>query len=375
MPNSLHFKGGNFEIRSITRDVLQRYLMDVGVSSRTITEFASSDFARDQDKARGIYEGSEVVAVGACILPKSIDAAARIMVHVRTDHVSCDTYADHLIDAECWEACVKGPTTIELPNLSGQTAVRRAATLRGFLPIANDELRIKVALGRPVTSKNWTALARQTWRRTGLRLPETPPDAHAAQFGITVQKPDGHQITVRLTALEDALGPTIILWPGRDGVIIPIAKAYADDLLGTGAQIPLFGSPEAAFVARRTYFNTPRAAALMQPGSPILFYESKRSGGQGAILAAGRIVDVTVVPKAQVSGELLRRAVVEDVDPLSTSSDVLATTFDNLLRFPTPVSLDKLRELDAVGSANLQTTTALHSAILSTILDLGWARA
>jgi hypothetical protein len=194
------------------------------------------------------------------------------------------------------------------------------------------------------------------------------------QSGPIVQGPDGKEVRIRLRAVEDALSPTILMWPGRDGVIIPIAKPYADDLLGTGAQIPLFGSPEAAFVGRRTYFNTPRAANLMRPDSPILFYESKRSGGQGAVVAAARIVDVVVLPKRQVPDELLRRAVVEEVDSLSSSPDVLATTFDNLLRFPHPVGLERLRRLDAVGTSNLQTTTAVQSVILSAILDSGWTR-
>jgi hypothetical protein len=77
---------------------------------------------------------------------------------------------------------------------------------------------------------------RQTRRRTGVRLPETPPDATAINAGYEVHSPDGKPITVRLTELEDALGPTILVWPGREGVIVPIAKNYADDLLGTGNQ-------------------------------------------------------------------------------------------------------------------------------------------
>jgi hypothetical protein len=192
---------------------------------------------------------------------------------------------------------------------------------------------------------------------------------------VEVQGPDGEAITVRLSALEDALGPTLIVWPGRDGVIVPIAKAYADDLLGTSDQFPLFGSPEAAFVTRRTYFNSPRAAALMRPGVPILFYESKRSGGRGAVVAVTRIVDATVIPKQQVPDTLLRRAVVEDLDPLSATEDVLATSFDNLLRFPYSVSLEALRLLEATGTSNLQTTTPVTSERLSAILELGWSRA
>jgi hypothetical protein len=48
-----------------------------------------------------------------------------------------------------------------------QTAVRRAARLRGFFSVGSGDTRIKVALGRPVTFENWPAVARQTRRRTG----------------------------------------------------------------------------------------------------------------------------------------------------------------------------------------------------------------
>ena len=72
-------------------------------------------------------------------------------------------------------------------------------------------------------------------------------------------------------------------------------------------------------------------------------------------------MDATVLAKEQVPEELLRRAVVEDLDPLSATRDVLATSFDNLLRFPSLVTLEQLRNIGAEGSANFQTTTAVAS--------------
>lgn len=370
-----YLRGTDCEMKSAPVESVHGYLEGQGVTASLVAEFAPGPGRLGTWRARAITEVGEVVAIGVCITPSNIDAPARVLVHVRPDHVSCDTFADHLLSAQCQEACRSGPVTIELPHIPGQSAVRRAAILRGFLPVPKADTLIKVALGCPVTSENWTAIARQTRRRTGLRLPETPPDAAGVQFGITVHGPDGRPVTARLASLEDALGPTILAWPGRDGVIVPIARNYADDLLGTSDQLPLFGSPEATFVSRRTYFNSPRAAALMVPGTPILFYESRRSGGRGAIVAAARIVDATVMAKEQVPDDFLRRAVVEDLEPLSASPDVLATSFDNLLRFPVPVLLDVLRELEAHGSANLQTTTPLTSDRLNTILNLGWSRA
>ena len=162
-------------------------------------------------------------------------------------------------------------------------------------------------------------LARQMRRRTGLSLPDNFP--HEAR-AVEVQNPDGTFLRVKLPALEAALSSTIVAWLGRDGVIVPIAKSFADDLLGTAEQLALFGRPSAAFLGLRVYFNSPRKSHLMRPGLPILFYESRRTGGRAAIVAAARIVDTTILPKEQVPGELLRRAVVEDLDSLTKSSEV-----------------------------------------------------
>ena len=372
--NRSHLKGTDCAIKSVSFAAVKKYLEAYQVSASVVAEFASGPTSSNRWKALAVSEVGEIVGVGVLVMPSNIDAPARILVHVRPDHVASETFADHLIDLHCHEASRSGPITIEMPRIPGQTVVRRTAILRGFLSIPNADALIKVALGCPVTKKNWAVVARQTRRRTGLRLPENPPDAGAVQNGLVVYGPDGRPVTVRLAALEDAVGPTILVWPGRDGVVVPIEKNYADDLLGTGDRFQLFGLPEAFFVARRTYFNSPRTAALMRPGVPILFYESKRSGGRGAIVAAARIVDATVIEKSVVPQDVLRRAVVEDLEPISASAHVLATTFDNLLRFPMPISFETLCKLGAEGSSNLQTTTALSNAALSSILELGWSR-
>lgn len=370
--DNAQLKGTDCAVGTVSVDAVRQYLQHHRVADALTAEFAPEPIGLGTWRARAVVEAGETVAVGIYRAPANIDAPARVLVHVRADHVSCDVFADHLLDMQCGEACRTGPITIELPTIPGQSVVRRAATLRGFLPISRGEALIKVALGRPVTAESWPMIARQTRRRTGLRLPEAAPTADTVRAGLNVQGPGGQVIPVRLAALEDALGPTILIWPGRDGAIVPIGRNYADDLLGTNNQFLLFGSPEAAFVTRRTYFNSPRSAALLRPGLPILFYESLRSGGRGAIIAAARIVDATVVRKEQVSEEMLRRAVVEDVNPLSASSDVLATSFDNLLRFPRPIKLDELRALGAASAANFQTSTAITAEHLSAILERGW---
>lgn len=372
LQDTAQLKGTDCAAGSVSIAAVREYLERHRVAEELQREFVPESGPLTVWNARSIVEVGETVAIGVVRRPIAIDAPARLLVHVRPDHVSCELFADHLLDMLCAEACGSGPTTLELAMIPGQAVLRRSATVRGFLPINHGDDLIKVAIGRPITSESWPVVARQMRRRTGLRLPEEFPTVGAEQGSVGIQGPDGRTAVVRLAALEDALGPTVLAWAGRTGVIVPIARAYADDLLGTTKQGSLFGSPEASFLTRRTYFNSPRSARLLRSGSPILFYESVRSGGRGAIVAAARIVDATVVQKNQVPEEMLRRAVVEDVNLLSSSTEVLATTFDNLLRFPRPVALAELRNLGATTAANFQTSTALNAEHLTAILELGW---
>ena len=371
-PDAIHLKDSDISSKAASIDEIRDYLEGTNVSNTLRVEFVPSVGMLEHWSGRAIFEGHEMVAVSVYVAPTTVDGPARILVHVRSDHVASDTIADHLLEAGCNVAASSGPVTIELPDIPGQTTVRRLATFRGFLPVRSDHALIKVAVGRPVTVSNWSVVAQQLRQKTRLRIPENPPENPTAQHGVEVEGPDGQKLSVRLPILEEALGPTLVIWPGRGGIIVPIARSYADDLLGTGNQLPLFGRPEASLLARRSYFNTPRSAKVMRPGTPILFYESRRSGGRGAVIACARVVDATVVAKEHVPKDLYRRAVVEDVNPLTKSRDLLATTFDNLLRFPKPVWLEELRALRAVGSANLQTTTALPSELLSKVLEKGW---
>lgn len=363
-------QGTQCETKSVPESEARAYLVSQSLNRNLLELFLPTRSTARKVSVRAALEENEIVGTGLYLAPATIDAAAKMLVHVRADHVALETFAEHLLDELIREASQSGPVTIELQRVSGQTAVNQAAKLRGFLPASDPDALIKVALGRPLTPGTWLSLARQMRRRTGLSLPDNLPHDTTA---VEIRTPDGTSLTVKMPALEAALSPTIVAWPGRDGVIVPIAKSFADDLLGTAEQFALFGRPSAAFLGLRTYFNSPRTSHLMRPGLPILFYESKRTGGRAAVVAAARIVDATVIPKEQVPSDLLRRAVVDDLDPLTASPDVLATSFDNLIRFPNLVTLEELRTVGAVGASNLQTSTALPSTLLAKILDLGWS--
>ena len=365
-------KESPISLRELSLDMVRNYLGRSKLPESVLSKFTSTSVEPSLWNGRAVFEGGEIVAVGMYIAPTHIDAPARLLIHVRPDHVYADRFADHLLDVGVRKASSPGPVTIELPIIPGQTTVLQFATLHGFVPEPNTDLLIKGAIGRPVTSNTWSTIARQLRRRTALHLSEVPPSFKVAHSGVSVRTPEGKMFSISLEMLEDALGPTLFVLAGRDGVILPITREYADALLNTGIQMPLFGDALASLVSQRTYFNTPRAAKLMHPRTPILFYESKRSGGRGKIVAAARILDSMVVLKDRIPKDLCNRAVVENVDVLTKSPEILVTTFDDIFQFPLPISLETLRTLKAVGSSNLQTATSLPSDLLSKILELGW---
>ena len=314
----------------ITRDEAIAYLLEQHAGRELLDGVADPT---GNPWIEAMKESGRIVGISARSRATAIDAPFRLLVHVRQDHVGAQLLAEALLHSQCIQACTDGAAAIEAVAIPGQSATRRAAVLQGFVP-GGGGILVKVAIGRPMTPKNWATMARFTHRRTGLRLQEAPPATAWERREIAVSRPDGSQAVIGLAALEDVLGPTLLAWPGRTGTVVPIAQKYADDLLGTSLQASMFEPNVAALGDRRTYVSSPKAANALRPGTPILFYESTRSGGRGAVVAAARVVDAVIARKDSLPGDAMRRSVIEDADPLSSSEEVLITTFDNVMRCP-----------------------------------------
>lgn len=318
--------------------------------------------------------GDRTVGLGGLVIPRSIDPLAQMMVYVRHEASDAEVFADYLIETLVRGACERTASSIELVHSPGQSIVNRLAAARGFYRRNGASSYTKIAIGKPLTAANWDKASLHIRRRTNLVLPE-----HFSSLGlgtVEVTLPVSTKASIAVNQLEDLLGPTLILWPGRDGVIVPIARQYADELLGTSDQQTLgfVINKKAAFLSIRGYVNSPRAAKSMRPGMPIVFYESKRSqNGRGAAIAVGRIVNSVIVSKAQIATSSNNRIVIDDAAQFSATKDVLLTTFDNIMPFPQLVPLARLRELNAVGKANLISAQVLTCDQLTAVLTDAWA--
>ncbi|WP_081720567.1 MULTISPECIES: hypothetical protein, partial [unclassified Afipia] len=208
--------------------------------------------------------------------------------------------------------------------------------------------------------------------QTGIKLQQACPTYDSTKVKMINSR--GEEPAISPSELETFLSPTIFAFSNRKAVIVPISRSYAADLLGTDQQYSLLDVPEATFMSRRTYFNTTNAARAMIRGAVIAFYENGKKGGRGAIVALGRIVDVTTVPVGNIPEKLGRGAVVEDIGAITSAQRVLATTFDNLVPLQTPVKLKKLREIGCDTRTNFISATPVSAPHLKAIVDAGFSK-
>lgn len=370
---ALHGEG--FELGSIDNSQLSTYLAEAGVPAAIISEFTRPDSLAELIRREAIRCDGRIVATGVVQVPRGVDPAARMIVHARHEHHDTELFADHLLSALIRTSSKAAPVAIELIHLPGQSIVNKLAATRGFRRHGNSPTFSKIAVGRPCSASTWPAVVQQVRRRTGLILPDSLHGASASSE-IGVQTPKGTTARINATALEDLLSPTLLIWPGRNGVIVPIARAYADELLGTATQpnLGFIANRDAAFLSLRGYVNSPRAAKKMRAGAPIIFYESKGKGrGRGAAVAVARIVNSIVISKSQLNAKSDNRLVIDNADGFSATDDVLLTTFDNLMAFPAPVTFDTLKRFDAIGPTNLRSAVSLSSEKIDSIITCGWS--
>ena len=371
--STMPHKGRGFDCIEANCEMVRNYMSSQSLPSQMICEFAAeSKYSVDCIK-RVITKDGDVLACAVLLAPRTTNPVCRMIIHVRPEAFDGELYTDHLLDVLLREASSTAATTVELERIAGQSALVRLAKARGFLRQPSTSNLAKIVVGHPITATNWISAFQELRIRTGLKLPHKMPEGDQAE-AFPISTIQNQSINISLKGLEDLLGPTLLIRPDRNGVIVPITKDYSKLLLGADPQMSLglMDDKDAAFFSKKAYVNTPRAANAMRPEFPILFYESKRSNGVGAIVAVGRIVDSVILGKQDIPDDTLRRLVVEDVADFSTSEDVLVTSFDNLFVFPNLVSFRVLRNMGAVDGSNLITAQEVSGQIVTEILDKGW---
>ncbi len=294
----------------------------------------------------------------------------RLAIACRPEHPDRRLYVDYLMDASLRDAAIASPTLVSLLRIPGQSTVNEVARARGFTERGASRFE-KAVIGSPMHDKNWGKIAGQLSARTGIGLPNALPRTKDAKVEVTSKERSQEFLLVEL---EKLLGPTLIWAPGRDAVIAPITKGYASELLGVGENktFDFMEARDAAFRSVRGYVSSPRNSMRMAAGSIVFFYESKREGGRGAIVAVASIVSSTVEAKDLITRGDRDHLVVDSFDDFSKSEEVLVTKFENLFPLRQPVYLNQLRALGAADGANFVTARPISATQARQILQKGF---
>jgi hypothetical protein len=254
----------------------------------------------------------------------------------------------------------------------------RIAVAHGFRASANEPSNSsnlqKIALGRGVTAKTWTWVTQQLKKGMGLELPGSMPLYQSIEQTVPINGPTG-QVNIPLEELETLFSPAILFLPGRSGVIVPIRRVYAADLIGGAKQLSLLAGSQAVLLRERVYFSDPRTARILTKGIPILFYESARNGGSASVTAIARVARTELISRDGANQELFRRGVLDKkiLMKMCLAKMFLATTIDNIMILKNPVGLQRLRALGAIDGANLVTARPLRPEQVIQIVDEGMA--
>ncbi|WP_319519670.1 GNAT family N-acetyltransferase [uncultured Martelella sp.] len=319
----------------------------------------------------GITEGARLVAFACLKPPAHFEDQSELTVYVEPGHLDREIYTEYLLHEAVRISCSNSPVIIRLKHIPGQSAVLSFAKQKGFMPATDSKDLLKIVVGQPLTVANWSHMRDVLRRKINITLPQS----FESEADLALTNASGASFHYSGDDLERLFAPAICLWPGREGVIVPIRKEFSEELLGSTAQhrFQFIENFDASFLSQRSYVNTARARNVMLPGKPIFFYESAPRGGRKAVVAVAKIVNTVLMDKNHTpEHDKARRFVVTDFSRFSNTGDVLLTTFENLIPFPNPVPYTELEKIDATGSTNLVSATVLPYEVTEKILTAGW---
>jgi GNAT superfamily N-acetyltransferase len=326
-----------------------------------------------------VTSATEIVCLASWDSNAGLQPRATVRLIADEEHPSVETAVNCVLNKISAEASRVGPVLLRLCTPPGHAISRKVGLLHGFQPPESDQsgetYLQKLSIGRPLTGSNWGKIRRTVQQCSGLTFPEAVPLADRSDVMVAFDTASGERRTLSLVQIERLLSPTLILGPNRAGSIVPIRRAYAEQLLQASAQMSLTPNREAGLFSNRVYFSCARNARVLLPGTAILFYESSSGGGRACITAIARVVTTEIHSKTAISAELLRHGVLEsdDLVDLTVSDSISATTFDNVMPLDKPVRLERLRQIGCVDGSNLITARTIPYDQLLTIVEEGFS--
>lgn len=254
-----------------------------------------------------------------------------------------------------------------------QVHVREVASELGFGGTSNQSSLSKIILGRIVTRTNWNQSKEILASASRLRLPDAPPIFRHISQQIQILTPDGNRAHVSMNYLETLLAPALFCLPGRQAVITPVQRDFSQHLFSHLPQKSLLPQAKVALYQEKHYLSGPQTLKHFKPGALILFYESLRHKGLGAIIAIARVKQVFAKSQEALKISGLDPSVLDEksLEAIGQSNMKTVTVFDNVICLSRPVPLTTLQRIGCGRSTDLITTHTITDDQLQVILSEG----
>ncbi|WP_035475070.1 GNAT family N-acetyltransferase [Burkholderia sp. WSM2230] len=273
------------------------------------------------------------------------------------------------------QATVATTSQIRLNFPKKQAQIREIAAELGFGGLADDTWLTKLAVPDIITPANWTERAAEIFTIGRVRLPDSAPAYRSIDQQIRVVRPDGNVTYVPLMALETLLSPSLFCLPGRPAVVTPVRRAFAEHLLAHSPQKSLLPHARAQLYNERHYVSGAATLKQFKRGNLILFYESGKGGGIGAIVAIARVKHAYLKSQDAMKNADLDPSVLDTAGLQAIGESIVKTVaaFDNIVCLERPVPRATLEKLGCGSATQLLTTRAINETQLMGIIQEGFA--
>ena len=377
--------GLNFAIRPFDesqRSGVEVFLQRLGLSEDLIADAWHSGTSGAPRQRLCVYAPDSIFGVAAWNQPTRQTLDVNLHLYLDDTKQYADRVIDHLIETASRFIGRAGPRRLLLRMSPAQAVTKETALRRGFTTFRHEEsgrpteVLWKVTCAGFVTTENWADFRSSFRKLTNCSLPRNIPEFEDVKTGgLRIDWPNDTNVIADYFSLETVISPVLFMFPGRDGLLVPIRREFADDLLGTGEpKLPMFPSAEALLHIEKAYYRSKRSYTRYHVGQPVVFYVSGTSGGSQRAVGVGRITFSGLETPEGALIRFERQGVLArwHLDKIAGDSGELHVfTFDNFQPFSAPISFSALKREGCVSGANLRTAEVLDYFKLKWIMERG----
>ena len=367
------------ELRESDRPSVRNFLEGLGIDQSSIREALKPGSEREPSRRFVLKIDDEVFGLASWRVPSPMNKEAQCYLFVNEEVEASLLFVEHILESYAREVSFDNGRCLFLFLSASQVATQSIAdkSMYTSAPDHSGDSRLiclrKFAVSGIVTMENWGKFTQSLSELVGVKLPDQMPNHDLVQRnGIKTFKNNNKVDFIDLYELETYLSNVLVLFPSREGILIPIKPAYSEELLGKADdQRLLFGNFDAWLKVERTYFRKPMASSKAKNGDPVIFYSSARAK---AAIICGRVTFSRVARIESIDAQISKTGVLtakELRDRANKDGNVHMISFDGFQQFVNPVELQKLREFGA-GQSNFQTIERLEPETLKQICQLGF---